>query len=179
MLRKLRGRGHLATGMEIIQRGFIKSTFTDNYCNPHHPHRVLPSSKRIVCSSLHPQPRQRESCHPRNICHTRPLSAINFSHIFSRNQKITMLQPCLLRLKEANQFTQVYGHHSTISPHFFFILLLHFALLDGVRCLSDSISVPCNNCCGPGLDRLNIYNDYIILYVTGWPPALPLTPCIP
>ena len=48
--------------------------------------------------------------------------------------------------------------HSLFSKYF-------VVMLCGVRCLSDSISVPCNNCCGPGLDRLNIYNDYIILFM--------------
>ena len=113
MLRKLRGRGHLATGMEIIQRGFIKSTFTDNYCNPHHTHRVLPSSKRIICSSLRPRPRLRESCHPQNICHTRPLSMITFSQdIFSARTHGLQIHNSLIRssgqfLTSKHNFTQM------------------------------------------------------------------------
>ena len=57
---KARGPGHLAAVIGYTEA--IKSTLRTIICNPH----VLPSSKRIICSSLHPRPRQRGSYQHRN-----------------------------------------------------------------------------------------------------------------
>lgn len=106
---------------------------------------------------------------------------LSYSSIINNNfqsysqPEIIVWQPFFLGLFRVNSLFN-FEHNSTISrqiflfnPSYFWSVILFsiyfVVLLCGVRCLSDSISVPCNNCCGPGLDRLNIYNDCIILFM--------------
>ena len=150
-IEKARGPGHLAAVIGYTEA--IKSTLRTIICNPH----VLPSSKRIICSSLHPRPRQRGSYQHRNP--TPPyLMTIFRKHSLSQTIS-SFLSPFSLIL--TNSLDRKLFHRVIAQFNILFIFLF---VLSGVRCLSDSISVPGNNRRGLAVEYLQWLYYPILCY---------------
>ena len=155
---KARGPGHLAAVIGYTEA--IKSTLRTIICNPH----VLPSSKRIICSSLHPRPRQRGSYQHRNPT---PPYLMTIFRKHSLSQTISSFLSPLVWFWPIHSIESCFTESSPS-----LIFCSHFYLC-WVAC-GVWVTVSVSRVITGGAVLLNIYNGCIILfYVTGWPPSSP------